>query len=305
VRVGFREISTAGGVLRVNGQAIKLRGVNRHDEHPDTGRATTPAQWLQDIKLMKAANINYIRLAHYPPSEGFIDLCDELGMYVSNEISMGYGGDQMHNPALAGAALLRSYATVARDINHPSVIIWTVGNEDPLTSLHLAALRTVKGLDPTRPLLMPWRAETWLPPEIHLLSPHYFTASKYDELASRADRPIVTTEFSHAFGNDGFGGLQERWQALTQHPSGAGGAIWLWADQGLKIARRGPDGTSSSSLEVVDGGFDGITDSYRSRRVTTGRRKLSTRRSYQRSKRSRSSLASRLFGSPSRTISIS
>jgi beta-galactosidase len=190
VRVGFREISTAGGVLRVNGQAIKLRGVNRHDEHPDTGRATTPAQWLQDIKLMKAANINYIRLAHYPPSEGFIDLCDELGMYVSNEISMGYGGDQMHNPALAGAALLRSYATVARDINHPSVIIWTVGNEDPLTSLHLAALRTVKGLDPTRPLLMPWRAETWLPPEIHLLSPHYFTASKI----RRACKPSRSTD---------------------------------------------------------------------------------------------------------------
>jgi len=263
VRVGFREISTAGGVLRVNGQAIKLRGVNRHDEHPDTGRATTPAQWRQDIELMKAANINYIRLAHYPPAKGFIDLADEMGMYLSNEISYGYGGNHMNDPVYAGAAMLRNYQTVERDINHPSIIIWTVGNEDPMTTLHLASLRMVKGLDPTRPLLMPWRAETWLPPEIDILSPHYWTAAKYDELGAKADRPIISTEWSHAFGNEGFGGMDERWKALTRHPAGAGGAIWLWADQALKLKRRRPDGSEESYLELTDDGFDGITDAYR------------------------------------------
>jgi len=261
--VGLREISTKGGVFRINGQAVKLRGVNRHDEYPDTGRATTPAQWLQDITMMKAANINYIRLAHYPPAPGFLDLCDRLGMYVSDEIPMGVGGDTLDDPALSGAVMLRSYETVARDINHPSVVIWSVGNEDPFTSLHLAAIRTVKGLDPTRPVLMPWRWETWLPPEIDILAPHYFSAQKYDELASRADRPIVTTEYTHAYANDGFGGLESNWKALTRHPSGAGGAIWMWADQGIVAASRKPDGSVELTLRLLDDGFDGIVDSYR------------------------------------------
>ena len=88
-RVGFRQISTDGGVFRINGQAVKLRGVNRHDEHPDVGRATTRKQWLEDLTLMKAANINYLRLSHYTPAEGFIELCDSMGMYVGNEVTLG------------------------------------------------------------------------------------------------------------------------------------------------------------------------------------------------------------------------
>ena len=141
--VGFRQVSTAGGVFRVNGQAIKLRGVDRHDEHPDVGRATTPANWLQDITLMKAANINFIRTSHYPPAEGFLDLCDQMGMYVVDEVPMGR---DMNDPSFASAAMLRAYETVSRDINHPSVIIWSVGNEDPLTSLHLSGNPCCKGV---------------------------------------------------------------------------------------------------------------------------------------------------------------
>jgi beta-galactosidase len=144
---------------------VKLRGVNRHDEHPDTGRATTREQWLQDIQGMKAANINYIRAAHYPPAEGFLDLCDELGMYVSDEVPMGEGGNHLEDPGFTGATMLRSYETVARDINHPAVVIWSIGNEDPLTSLHMAAIHTVKALDPTRPVLMPWRPRTGCRPK--------------------------------------------------------------------------------------------------------------------------------------------
>jgi beta-galactosidase len=90
--VGFRQISTAGGVLRINGQAVKLRGVCRHDENPDVGRATRREDWLQDLRLMKAANINMVRTSHYPPAEGFIELCDEMGMYVLDEVPMGFGG---------------------------------------------------------------------------------------------------------------------------------------------------------------------------------------------------------------------
>lgn len=261
--VGFREITTAGGVFRVNGQPVKLRGVNRHDEHPDVGRATTPEQWLEDIRLMKAANINFVRMSHYPPAQGFLDLCDRLGLYVEDEIPMGGGGDSANDPSYASAVMLRSYETVTRDINHPSIVIWSIGNEDPLTSLHIASVRTVKALDPTRPVLLPWRAEDWLPPEIDIQAPHYWTAQKFDDLAAEATRPVLTTEFSHAYGDEGFGDMDSRWQAIQRHPAGAGGAIWMWADQGIKATTRNADGTTSTALKVVPDGWDGIVDSYR------------------------------------------
>jgi beta-galactosidase len=262
-KVGFRQISTAGGVFRINGQAVKLRGVNRHDEHPDTGRATTREQWIEDIKLMKEANINFIRLAHYPPARGFIELCDEMGMYVGNEVPFGYAGEALDNPAYASATLLRSWATVTRDLNNPSVIYWSIGNEDPLTNLHMASVRAVKAWDPTRPVLLPWRSESWLPPEIDIMAPHYWTAQENNDFAARSTRPVITTEFTHAYGEDGMGGLDERWRALIRHPAGAGGAIWMWADQGLKHVRRGADGKLSGELKVTPDGWDGIVDSYR------------------------------------------
>jgi beta-galactosidase len=233
-RIGFREVSTAGGVFRLNGQAIKLRGVARHDQHPEVGRATRREHWLEDIRLMKAANINAVRTAHYPPHEGFIRLCDELGLYVIEEVPFGFGGDRMSDPSYAEGAFLRVHGTVARDRNRPSVIVWSVGNEDPFSALHLQALRMIKGIDPTRPTLLPFRADEHLPPEVDILAPHYWKAEEYDRLAARAGRPIITTEYSHALGPDELGELQERWDALTRHPAGAGAMIWAWADQGLK-----------------------------------------------------------------------
>lgn len=271
ISVGFRQVSTQGGVLTINGQAVKLRGVDRHDEYPDVGRATTSANWLQDLTLMKAANINFVRTSHYPPAEGFLDLCDKMGMYVEDEVPMGFGGDHANDPSFASAVMLRSYETVTRDINHPAIIIWSIGNEDPLTSLHLASARTVRALDPTRPLLMPWRAEQWLPEEFDILAPHYPNAhgahypSEYgmDEFGAISTRPVLATEYNHAWGIDGFGGLEDRWKALTRHPAGAGGAIWMWADQGIEVATRKPDGTLAKTLRVVNDGFDGIVGPYR------------------------------------------
>jgi len=113
--VGFRQITTANGVFRINGQAVKLRGVCRHDEHPDVGRATRREDWLQDLRLMKAANINMVRTSHYPPAEGFMDLCDEMGMYVLDEVPMGFGGELGDDPSFWSSGLLRAQATIARD----------------------------------------------------------------------------------------------------------------------------------------------------------------------------------------------
>lgn len=268
-RVGFRQISTAGGVFRINGQSVKLRGVNRHDEHPDVGRATTREHWLQDIQLMKAANINYVRAAHYQHAKGFVELCDSLGMYVGEEVSLGGAGTLINDPSYSGATLVRSYETVTRDINNPSVIYWSIGNEDQLASLNLAAVKFVKALDPSRPTMIPWRHETWLPKDIDILSVHYWQPHEYDELAGNTDRPIITTEYTHAFGVDGFGGLGARWKALTRHPQGAGGAIWMWADQGIKTPVKRPAGPydrivkDDEYLRIDDQGWDGIVDSYR------------------------------------------
>lgn len=265
-RVGFRQISTDGGVFRINGQAVKLRGINRHDEHPDVGRATTYEHWLQDITLMKEANINYVRLAHYTHAKGFIELCDEMGMYVGNEVSIGSGATFTYDPSFVGAILLRSYETVVRDLNSPSIVYWSVSNEAPLTSLQLAAVKLVKALDPTRPILMPWRYESWLPKELDILSVHYWAPQEYDELAGNSNRPIITTEYTHSLGLDGTGSLEACWKALTKHPSGVGGAIWMWADQGIKTPNPGRKNNMNQGneyLRIDNRGWDGIVDSYR------------------------------------------
>lgn len=206
-------------------------------------------------------------MAHYPHAKGFIELCDELGMYVGEEVSLGGAGDLMHNPSFSAAVLQRSYETVLRDINSPSIVYWSVGNEDALTTLHMAAVKLVKAQDPTRPVLLPWRAEEWLPTEIDILAPHYWQPQEYDQLASRSNRPIITTEYTHSFGVVGFGGLEARWKALTKHPAGTGAAIWMWADQGIKTPVLRSKGSSLSNgddyLRIDEAGWDGIVDSYR------------------------------------------
>lgn len=268
-KVGFREISTKGGVFCINGKPVKLRGVNMHDEWPEVGRATTREHWLADLKLMKEANINYVRACHYQHPKGFIELCDSMGMYVGAEVSLGGAGNKMCDPAYSQAVMLRAMETVERDLNNPSVIYWSVGNEDAFTSMHLRAIRVIKGLDKTRPVLMPWNADEILPEEIDILAPHYWTAHEYDSLASKSKRPIITTEYTHAYGDFRFGGLDDRWRALTKHSAGAGGAVWMWANQGIKTPVKkdtrvyGSIAKDDPYLRVSSAGWDGITDSYR------------------------------------------
>jgi len=261
-RVGFREISAAGGVLRLNGQPIKLRGVCRHDQHPEVGIATRRKHWLEDLRLMKQANVNAIRMVHYPPARGFLDLCDEMGMYILDEVPMGYGGDMGTDPSYAAAAMLRTYETIARDRNHPSVILWDVGNENAITPLHMAAARYVRGNDPTRPVLFPWHAEEWLPPDIGILAPHYPATPLAESIVARADRPVVATEYSHALGSDGLGDHARRWEALSGPPSGAGGTIWMWQDQGLWQTRQTASGPKREML-LLGNGTDGIVSADR------------------------------------------
>jgi beta-galactosidase len=265
VAVGFRQISTENGVYRINGQAVKLKGVDRHDEYPDVGRATRPQDWLKDLQMMKAANINFIRTSHYPPAEGFLDLCDKMGMYVEDEVPMGFGGDHAADPSFMAATSLRVFETVARDRNHPSIVVWSMGNEDPVTALHIEAMRALKGIDPTRPILMPQQRSEFTPPEADMLAPHYLSPFAYDELGASSTRPILSTEHTHAWsadGVDGFGGFEDKWNELMHHPTAAGAAIWMWADQGLLIKRKTDHGDSPFMLLNPDG-VDGIVNADR------------------------------------------
>jgi len=171
---------------------------------------------------------------------------------------MGFGGGLGDDPSFMAAGLLRAQETIARDRNHPSVIVWDIGNENPFTALHLAMIRFVKGSDPTRPVLMPQRIDEFLPPEIDILAPHYRPPSALDQLAARSSRVVISTEYTHAYAEDGFGGLADSWNALTKHPAGAGGSIWMWQDQGLTRTRTGANGQPEKYIQIVTDGWDGI-----------------------------------------------
>ena len=268
-KIGIREISTKDGVFRINGQAVKLRGVNRHDEWPTVGRAVGPQHWLEDLQKMKSANVNYVRACHYQHAKGFIQMCDSIGMYVGAEVSLGGAGTMMYEPSFISHVMLRAQETVERDLNNPSIIYWSVGNEDPFTYMHLRAIRAVKGIDPTRPCLMPWNASEELPEEVDILAPHYWTSYEYDSICAQSRRPVITTEYVHAYGLQRFGGLEDCFKAIHKHPAGAGGAVWMWADQGISTPVK-KDREQYRSLAKDDdylrldaAGWDGITDSYR------------------------------------------
>lgn len=268
-KIGFREISTQGGVFRINGQPVKLRGVNRHDEWPDVGRATTREHWLHDLQMMKDANINYVRACHYQHAKGFIEMCDSMGMYVGAEVSLGGAGDLMTDRQFVPGLMLRTFETVNRDLNNPSIIYWSVGNEDSFNQMFYDAAKVVKALDPTRPVLYPWCADLRLPEEIDIIAPHYWTSYEYDSICAASCRPIITTEYVHAYGIQRFGGLADCWKALHDRPQGAGGAVWMWADQGIVTPTKWTDKKYKSLsggneyLRISSEGWDGITDSYR------------------------------------------
>lgn len=236
--VGIRTVSVVDGVLELNGTPIKLHGVDRHSTHPATGRVLSEEQQQQDIALMKAANINAIRTSHNPPEQRFIDLCDEKGFYVICEVPFGGNGIHLDDPSYQPDLLARADATVLRDRSHPSVIIWSIGNENPYTPLVGETVKRVKTLDPTRPVCLPEMnnyavkvAET-LPDFVDIFAPHYPMENQLHDWARELKRPVMATEFCHALGN-AFEGLRPLWEVMWNNERLAGGCIWHWCDQGV------------------------------------------------------------------------
>ncbi|MBR5075938.1 MAG: beta-galactosidase [Bacteroidales bacterium] len=238
--VGVKRVECDGEVFKINGQAVKLRGVNRHDHHPVTGRYVDDATYEQDIRLMKQANINFLRTSHYPDREYLYELCDRWGLYVmdeANQESHGYGYANRtmgEDPAWERAHVDRAEALVKRDFNHPSIILWSLGNEGGVGPNMKAMHDAVVALDSTRlPFCDTDRRYS------ALYDDSYLTPERLRTEAQRiTDRPFLMREYAHAMGNS-VGNFQEYWDVIYADESIAGAAIWDWVDQGILKTENG------------------------------------------------------------------
>ncbi|HZL10325.1 MAG TPA: glycoside hydrolase family 2 TIM barrel-domain containing protein [Prolixibacteraceae bacterium] len=259
-KVGFRDIRIQDGVFLVNGKPEKLFGVNRHDHSETGGKTVTRDEMLQDVLLMKQFNLNAVRTCHYPNDPYFYELCDQYGLYVIDEgnIETHHAGGYLTNqPSWHAAFSDRIIRMVERDKNHPSVIIWSLGNESGSGPNHAAAAAWVKEFDPTRPihyegaqgdsrsaayhavgspeyLKNPYLAnpdDSWY---VDMVSRMYPTLDQLKGLSESPyiHRPIVMCEYAHSMGNS-TGNLQEYWDLIRSKKNLMGGFIWDWIDQGI------------------------------------------------------------------------
>ena len=233
--VGFRCVEILKGQLRVNGKAICIRGVNRHEHDPDTGHTVSRASMIEDIMLMKRHNINAVRTSHYPNHPEWYDLCDQYGIFVVDEANIeshGIWDRPARDPAWREAMIERVTGMVERDKNHPCIIAWSLGNESGHGPNLEAAADWVHARDPSRPLLYnPAEALPW----VDIISPMYPSVEHLAALAQdrTESRPVIMCEYAHAMGN-GPGGLKEYWDLIERFPRLQGGFVWDWVDQGLR-----------------------------------------------------------------------
>ena len=235
-KIGFRTSEIKDGLLLVNGIPVRLKGVNRHEHDPYTGHVISEASMRRDIELMKQANVNAVRTCHYPNEPRWYELCDEYGLYVVDEADieshgMGYGPESLaKDPAWGPAHLDRVERMVERDKNHPSVIIWSLGNEAGDGVNFEAAYAWLKKRDPSRPVQYE-RAE--LRPHTDIFCPMYDSIESMVKYAStKQARPLIQCEYAHSMGNS-TGNLQDYWDAIESHDQLQGAFIWDWVDQGF------------------------------------------------------------------------
>lgn len=239
-RFGVREVTIEKNVIKLNGRKLKLRGINLHETDPFHGKAVSEAQDLQDLLMMKAANINLVRCSHYPRAPRFYELCDSLGLYVMNEVPFGFGDSHLYDASYQDILLTRADATVRRDKNHPCILFWSVGNENPLTPIAEETGRYVKRMDPTRPICYPMihnyflGLDFQLPEFIDIFAPHYPHLTTLRYYADAARRPVILTEYCHSLGQS-LEQHKELWELIEANDNLAGGCVWEWADQGMVL----------------------------------------------------------------------
>lgn len=264
-RVGFRKVEIKDEMLLVNGRQVRLRGVNRHEMHPETGHVMTEELMLRDIKLLKQCNINAVRTCHYPNCERWYELCDEYGIYVMDEADIeehGLRGTLASDPTWASAFMDRTQRLVMRDRNHACVIMWSLGNESGWGPNFAATSAWIHEFDPTRPVhyegaqgpankdpqsvdvisrFYPRVQGEYLNPGVKDNNMERPENARWERLLSIAqktndNRPVLTSEYAHAMGN-ALGNFREYWDEIYSNKRMLGGFIWEWADEGITKKR--------------------------------------------------------------------
>jgi beta-galactosidase len=261
LRIGFRRVAIIDEIFTVNGRRVLFQGVNRHEFDPNTGRAVSDEIMERDVLLMKQHNLNAVRTSHYPPHPYFLELCDEYGLYVIDECDLETHGflleaeglvanNPAEDPRWQGELVNRMRRTVERDKNHPSVIMWSLGNESG-SGRNLAAMaQWTRGRDPSRPLHYErdWTARDvdvysrmyTSHDEVELIGRHEEASLDDPRLDARRRRmPFILCEYAHAMGN-GPGGLAEYQRLFETYPRCQGGFVWEWIDHGIRT--RSADG---------------------------------------------------------------
>ncbi|WP_395111237.1 glycoside hydrolase family 2 TIM barrel-domain containing protein [Actinomadura sp. SCN-SB] len=294
--VGFREIEVRDRRLLVNGKRVLIKGVNRPETDPDTGRHQTRRRQEADVALMERLNINAVRTAHYPSDPYFYELADKHGLYIDDEVDIethNYenctrpAGDRRDcladRPEWQKAFLERFQAMVARDKNHPSVFLWDTGNEAGLGQAHTKMAEWARETDPTRPLYHQSNSPDGDAPFADVWGPRYPTPARLEQQAAATTKPIIMGEYAHAMGNS-LGNFREFWEVIRRHPQTQGGFIWDWAEANLRHPLiTTPDSSGNGILawtqglpRTVDGhrgkalyfsGLDDFVEVYRDRRL--------------------------------------
>jgi beta-galactosidase len=249
IRTGFRRIEVRSNRLLINGRPVMIKGVNRHEHDDTTGKTISRESMIRDIVLMKRHNFNAVRTSHYPNDPLWYELCDEYGIYLIDEAdveSHAFSTSICRDARYASAFLERGLRMVERDKNHPSVILWSLGNESGYGPNHDAMAGWIRSYDPSRPLH--YEGATWGSMEDHgksygagvtdIVCPMYATIAHIVSWARdprRADkrRPLILCEYSHAMGNSN-GSLCDYWDAFEKYDGLQGGFIWEWVDHGIK-----------------------------------------------------------------------
>lgn len=237
-RVGFRKVELKDGVLLINGKYVYLKGVNRHEHDPDTGHYVSRESMIQDICMMKQFNMNAVRACHYPDVPLWYDLCDQYGFYLIDEANieshgMGYGRESLaKQPDWGPAHLDRTINMVERDKNHPSVIIWSLGNEAGDGPNFEADSAWIKQRDPSRLVHYEQAGQR---PHTDIICPMYARIGFLEEYAQKEGiyRPLILCEYCHAMGNS-CGNIADYWTTIKKYRALQGGFIWDWMDQGLR-----------------------------------------------------------------------
>lgn len=242
-QIGFRKVEIKNREFLINGKMVYIKGVNRHDHHERLGKSVSLEDMIKDVKLMKQNNINAVRTSHYPNDHQFYKLCDEYGLYVWDETNLethSVYNVLCHKTEWLSAFMERCIRMVERDKNHPSIVVWSLGNESGYGPNHDAMAGWIRGYDPDRVIhyegtvsggIQNWKQGHTASDICCPMYPHISDIIAYAEDKTN-DRPLIMCEFAHAMGNS-VGNLKEYWEAIEGHHGLQGGFIWDWMDQGL------------------------------------------------------------------------